>query len=118
LAIRPSIGETLRQVGSHIQANAAQLVTGAAQSWLEENREELMQVIAQAQTERGAALLHEFCRKVPLAAGVVTLAMKGTPDQAIMAISMYSPALGEQMKEHRENIATLQEYWRRGAAQA
>jgi hypothetical protein len=115
--LRPSIADTLKQLGNTLRTNAAQLATGAAQSWLEENREELMQVIAQAQTERGAALLHEFCQKVPLAAGVVTLAMKGTPEQAILAISVYSPSLGEQMKGHRKNIATLQEYWRRGAAQ-
>ena len=114
---RPSIGETIREAGRAVQASAAQLAAGAAKSWLADHREELLAVIQQAKTERGAALLHEFCRKVPLAAGVVALAMKGTPEMAIAAIGMYDEDLGTQLGQHRGNIAKLQEYWRLGAVQ-
>ena len=114
---RATIGEVMRKVGGVVQSSASQLATGAAKTWLEEHRVELLETIQKAQTERGAELLHEFCRKVPLAAGLVAMAMNGSPDMAIAAIGMYDPKLGAEMNTHRENLVKLQEYWRRGAEQ-
>lgn len=112
---RPTLGALLGQVGSAVQNSAARLVTGAAQEWLEANRAELLHVIATAQTERAAALLQELCTKVPLAAGLISMAMNGSPEMAIAAIGIYSPPLAEQLAAQRDNVVKLQEYWRRGA---
>lgn len=117
MAQRPNIGSLLGQVGNGLQSSAARLVTGAAKAWLDANRAELLQVIATAQTKRGAELLHEFCRQVPLAAGLIKMAMGGTPEMAIATIGIYSPDLSEQLKAQRDNIAKLQEYWRLGAGE-
>lgn len=112
---RASIADTIKRVGSFIQDNAAQLAAGAAKSWLAAHREELLVVIQQAKTERGAALLEQFCKEVPLVAGAITLAMKGTPQMAILAISVYDPSLAEELGKHQANFEKLQQYWRLGA---
>lgn len=114
---RLSIGDQLKQVAGVVQGAATQMAAGAVKSWMVDHRAELMEVIQQAQTERGAALLHELCRKVPIVAGFVSMAMNGSPDMAIAAIGSFDRGLGDQLKQHRANVVKLQEYWRLGAAQ-
>jgi hypothetical protein len=114
---RPAIGEVLSNLARAGQAYAEQVMAGAAKKWITEHREELLSAIQYAQAERGAALIHQFCREVPLAAGLVTLAMRGSPDMAIAAISTYDAALGEQLRQHRGNLEKIQEYYRLGAEQ-
>jgi hypothetical protein len=117
---RPSLSTILSNVANAarvIQANGSQIIAGATKVWLEEHREELIATIIEARTERGAAMLHEFCIQFPALAGLVTLAMKGSPEMAIAAIAFYDPKVAETMQKHRGNLEKLQDYWRRGAEQ-
>jgi hypothetical protein len=113
---RPTIGSIIATVARSIQSNSAQLAAGAVKSWMMAHRVELLTVIQQAQTERGAELLRELCRQVPIAAGAINFAMSGSPGMAILAIRAYDPELAQQLDQHRGNLEKLQEYWRLGAS--
>jgi hypothetical protein len=108
MALRPNIGSVIRQVGLAAQASATQLLAGGTKKWMLDHREELLTVIEQAKTERGAQLLNEFCKQFPVAAGIVAVAMKGTPEMAIAAISFYDEELANRLRPMRANIELLQ----------
>jgi hypothetical protein len=104
---RPSIGAIVAQ-------QTQLLLGGGIKLLLEEHREELLQLMKQAQEERGAALLHDICRRFPMAAGVVNLAMGGSALDAIASIEKFDPKLAAAMRANIGSFRKLQDAYNRG----
>lgn len=98
--------------------NALRVAAGNAsevlmRAWLAEHGEELIECLAEVETKRARFLLYELCEKVPAVAGVVTMLMRGTPEQAVNNIGMFSPDLAERLRPHLAAMAALQTEWTR-----
>lgn len=81
---------------------------------LEDNREELLQFLRDAETNRAKALLEDICRRVPHAAGVITMLMGGTAEQAISNVRLFDDELADTMHENIGTLRKLQAAWNRG----
>jgi hypothetical protein len=104
---RPSLGSIIRQ-------STQQLISGGIKMALEENREQILQFLKTAESDRGAALLYDICNRVPAAAGIITMLMNGTPEQAVISIAHFDPDMAEQIQSNMSNFRRLQEAWARG----
>lgn len=101
-------------LASILQRSSQQLIRGALKNWLDEHREDILHFLKTAQTERGAALLHGICKQLPAVAGVVTMLMQGTPEQAISNISLYDESLAAELRKNIGSFRKLQEAYIRG----
>lgn len=90
--------------------NASEVIVRA---WLAEHGEELLECLTEVQTKRARFLLYELCERAPAVAGVVTVLMRGTPEQAVANIGMFSPDLAARLRPHLPAMAALQEEWNR-----
>lgn len=79
--------------------------------WLAEHGEDLLECLAEVQTKRARFLLYELCERAPAVAGVVTMLMRGTPDQAVRNIAMFSPDLAARLHPHLPALEKLQVEW-------
>jgi|GEM_PF-6588725 len=98
-----------------IQSSLGRLATGAMSRWLGEHREELIVMLETAQVERARGLLFSVCEEFPAAAGIVTMLMRGTPQQALSNIAIYDPDLAARLSDHIGTFEKLQAAWRDGA---
>jgi hypothetical protein len=80
-------------------------------SYIAEHRSELVEALETAQHERGRQWLLAFCAEFPLAAAIVTIAMNGTPEQAVVNVSQFDPELARELVTHMDSFKNLQRHW-------
>jgi hypothetical protein len=80
--------------------------------YIDAHRDELIDALRTAEHERGRQWLHALCAEYPLAAGIVTMLMRGTPEQAIVNIERFDPKLARSLAQHIDNFKKLQQHWR------
>ena len=100
-----------------LRRQTQQLIRGGITMFFEAHREEILQFLKTAQEERGAALLHDICQRVPAAAGVLTTLMGGTPEEAISNIAAFDPKFAAELRKNIGSFRKLQEAYARGSAQ-
>lgn len=94
------------------RAAIASFAEAQVRDWIQTHRSELIAAIEQAQSERGAWLLHSFCNDYPAMAFVVTMLMGGTVENAIENVARFDPATAEAIAKNRGNFEKLQAHWR------
>lgn len=80
-------------------------------NYVAEHRAELIEALERCQVERGRAWLNALCDEYPIAAGFVTLAMRGTPEQAIVSIAIFDEELARELAQHIDVLKQLQAAW-------
>lgn len=104
-------------IGQLVQQTTQRILTGGIQNVLEAHREEILQLLKTAQEERGAALLHDICRRFPAAGFGIHLAMSGDAVVAIQTIENFDPGFAGQLRDNLDSFRKLQDAYRRGAEQ-
>lgn len=105
---------TRPSLASIIQESTQQIIRGGIRVVLQDHREQILQFLKTAQSDRGAALLYDICDRVPAAAGLITMMMKGTPEQAVSNIALFDAGLAAEIQNNMGNFRKLQEAWTRG----
>ena len=101
-----------------IRGHAQTLIRGGITIVFEQHREEILQFLRTAQEERGAALLHDICRRFPPAAAVITSLMGGSAEDAINNVALFDARMANELRQNMASFRKMQEAYARGKAES
>ena len=97
-----------------LQGATQNVIRGGIRMLFDEHREEILQFLRTAEEERGAALLHDICRRFPPAAAIVTSLMGGSAEDAINSVAAFDQKLAQELRANMSSFRKLQEAYTRG----